>query len=210
MQNSPEAQNNPQPRKERFTSLPVEISPERSQEIGNYFNELLEQHGEATDIPVLGRRKVNMWPGRLAKFTDKDRRLTIQKIDYETPEGGDAPFPETIATMFERTGKGKDDWERGDIFIFNLDGAGFLDYRRGNTLLYVKSDKKLKPGIEGVQSTGRRGMITANVTPPNSEGIITTLENFLDSTAMLVEKSQKPYARFKALGKRALKSAKRK
>lgn len=210
MQNSPEAHNSPQPREVVLTSLPVEISLERSQEIGDYFNQLLEQHGESADIPVLGRRKVNMWPGRLAEFTDRDRRLTIQKIDDKTPGGCDAPFPETIATMFEKIGKGKDDWERGDTFTFNREGNGLLDYRRGNTLMYVRSERKLKPGVEGVQSTGRRGMITANVTPPNSEGIITTLENFLDSTAILVEKSQKPYARFKALGKRALKSAKRK
>ena len=111
--------------------------------------------------------------------------------------------------MYEKDDSSKSGWKLGDRFLFNLKNKGALDYRRGTAMLYVRSDRPLKPGVEGVQSTPRWPRITANVTPPTPEGIVTMLDAFIGHMPEVIEESGKFSARLKALGGRSLRAARR-
>jgi|SRR3989344_6051072 len=190
-----------------LTELPLEVSAERAQEVGAYFRGILDQYGKPAEIPVGGKLRTNMWDGFRAEFTNGDTRFTVEHIDNDiTRRNG--MFPEIVASIYAKTsrdymGKSVKAWQLGDRFAFNPDDNS-LSYKNGSAFLFVFSDKPLKPGVEGVQRTGKRGKITANVTPPTPEGVVATLDSFLESSKQIIAESQRPTRKLRALGHRAV------
>lgn len=179
-----EKQNN---RPDIVDQLPVPVSPEQAQKVGQYFTEILEHFGHPAEIPVGTKNgRTHNFPGVKAEITSKSSKLIVQKIEYESsPE----TFPEIKAAIFEKTKSretGKKVWAEKERFVFNHNTSE-LGYRSGGILLYAISNEPQTNERAGTLHLGKRGKITVNFTPPQPEGVSKILENFLVESERIIK-----------------------
>ncbi len=169
---------------ESYTALPIEVLPERAQEVGNYFNQILDDYGKYTDLRIVGRTyKVRHQSGRQAEFTTGDTKLIVSKFD--NPDFA----PETVATIFELNKENKWSWDKEHTFTYNRKNKRQLDYRRGNILSYIPGEWPLEnPGAEGMEDM---------------------LGSFLQEANQIIEKSRHPQQKVRAIGRRLVNFARK-
>lgn len=207
--NSSQPNLEPSPDRLVLTELPVEVSPERQEEVGMYFDSILDQYGHTADIRVGGKMRVNKWPGEKADFINGNERLVIEKINHQ--HKGTYTFPEVKARLFQwqevtQRGKTRKMWQATESFNFDRETKE-LTFKDGRAMLFAfAGDQHLKTEAAGIQKTGKLGLITINTTPPSSEGVATMLDGFLNDAERIIQQSQRPITRTRAIGKRALTS----
>ncbi len=193
--NRPQSELEIQPR--IVSELDMQLSPEQTSEVGEYFTDLLEEYGQHTNVPVRGKnpRTIASAEAVQAEFELGKYRFDVVKLDK-----GD----EVRATLYQRRGFGKDrEWKPVERFSFepNMNRLAYKDFRDAP---YYRQNGKAEGIIK--HPMGKYGLRTAtvNTEPPTHTELVVKLGNFLDRSERLIEDSKIDPSRARSLGKRIL------
>lgn len=185
----------------------LEISPERVAEVDTYFTYLLENYGEQTKVEW-GSRHTIQRPATVAMIQDGRRRLRVRKFDDEGRDFDDdgvikndkGYIKATIQVETDRKNwSGQNIWEREHQFTVTPDGQ--LQYKDGSIGFSFPGT----PPPDKQTPLQKRFHHLVLSSPISQEGLLFTLDSFMDEAQAMLEKQKLGKKRnLKKLGRRLI------